>query len=112
MCGLAFPGGVEGLSDEEIDAQLANISPARQVTENTPPFLLINGDADFMVPLQQSRVMLVALEEKNVPAELIVKPGGGHPWPTIDQEVAVLEDWFDRQLGVEDATASSDGVRR
>ena len=31
-------------------------------------------------------------------AELIVKEGGGHPWPTIHEEVAVMADWFDKQL--------------
>jgi hypothetical protein len=29
---------------------------------------------------------------------LIVKAGGGHPWPTIHEEVAVIADWFDKQL--------------
>jgi hypothetical protein len=29
---------------------------------------------------------------------LIVKPGGGHPWLTLSQEVKVMADWFDKQL--------------
>ena len=37
-------------------------------------------------------------EAAGVSAELIVKPGGSHPWPTIHEEVAVLADWFDGQL--------------
>lgn len=32
-------------------------------------------------------------------SELIVKKGGGHPWLTMNEEVKVLADWFDRQLG-------------
>jgi S-formylglutathione hydrolase FrmB len=43
--------------------------------------------------------MRAALQAAGVPAELIVKPGGGHPWPTIREEVQVLAGWFDRQLG-------------
>ena len=42
--------------------------------------------------------MVAALERKQVPVKLIVKPGGGHPWPTIAEEVALMAQWFDRQL--------------
>jgi acetyl esterase/lipase len=77
---------------------LKQISPAHLVTAKTPPFLLIHGDADPVVPLQQSERMLAALKQAGVPAELIVKPGGGHPWFTIHEEVKVIADWFDKQL--------------
>jgi acetyl esterase/lipase len=77
---------------------LKQISPAHLVTPKTPPFLLIHGDADPVVPLQQSERMLAALKQAGVPAELIVKHGGGHPWFTIHEEVKVVADWFDKQL--------------
>ena len=51
-----------------------------------------------VVPLQQSRVMMAALEKKEIPAKLIVVQGGGHPWLTIHEEVALLADWFDQRL--------------
>lgn len=95
---LAFPKGIEGLSDEQIENGVVAISPARLVNEHAPPFLLIHGDLDFLVPLQQSKAMAAALRSAGVEAELIVKHGGGHPWPTISEEVQVLADWFDRQL--------------
>jgi acetyl esterase/lipase len=78
---------------------LKQISPAHLVTRQAPPFLLIHGDADPVVPLQQSERMLAALKEAGVAAELIVKKGGGHPWFTIHEEVKVVADWFDKQLG-------------
>lgn len=96
---LLFPNGAVGLSADEIRAKVEEISPARRVTSEAPPFLLIHGDADRVVPLEQSQVMLRALKEKGVPSELVVKPGGGHPWLTIHEEVKVMADWFDRQLG-------------
>jgi dipeptidyl aminopeptidase/acylaminoacyl peptidase len=80
---------------------VTQISPARLVTKHAPPFLLIHGDADPLVPLQQSEVMLEALKKAGVPAELIVKKGGGHPWLTLHEEVQVLAEWFDKQLGAE-----------
>ncbi len=95
---LAFPDGVEDLSDQQITAGLSAMSSARQVTPQAPPFLLIHGDADQAVPLQQSERLKSELKKNGVPVELIVKVGGGHPWPTIHEEVQVLADWFDRQL--------------
>jgi acetyl esterase/lipase len=95
---LALPEGLGSLTDDELAAKIRQISPARLVTADAPPFLLIHGDADPVVPLQQSAAMHAALEAAGVSAELIVKPGGSHPWPTIHEEVAVLADWFDGQL--------------
>ncbi len=95
---LAFPQGVSKETEAEITDKLKQISPARLVTPQAPPFLLIHGDADLVVPLQQSERILAALKEAGVPAELIVKPGGGHPWLTLPEEVQKLADWFDKQL--------------
>jgi acetyl esterase/lipase len=95
---LAFPDGVDNLSEAEVTRGLTEISPARRVTRESPPFLFIHGDSDPDVPLQQSERMVSALKQMGVSAELIVKHGGGHPWPTIHEEVAVLANWFDQQL--------------
>lgn len=95
---LAFKDGSVSGSDAEIDEKVKQISPARLVTSHTPPFLLIHGDADPIVPLQQSERMLAALKSAGVSAELIVKKGGGHPWPTLPEEVQIMADWFDKQL--------------
>ncbi len=89
---------INEMTTEEIVSVVKSISPAQLVTSDAPPFLLIHGDSDFLVPLQQSEVMRDALEEAGVPVELIVKPGGGHPWPTIHEEVAIAVDWFEAQL--------------
>lgn len=86
------------MSTEEIVAAVKAISPAQLVTSDAPPFLLIHGDADFIVPLQQSELFRDVLQEADVDVELIVKPGGGHPWPTIHEEVEVAVDWFEMQL--------------
>ena len=67
-------------------------------TDKAPPFLIIHGDADPVVPLSQSEKLQSALKACNVPCELIVKKGGAHPWPTIHEEVQVIADWLDKQL--------------
>jgi acetyl esterase/lipase len=96
---LLFTGGTEGHSAEEIEIKARELSPRYQVKEgNLPTFLLIHGDADPSVPLQQSEVFVEAVKAAGGSAELIVKPGGAHPWPTINEEVAVMADWFDKTL--------------
>lgn len=95
---LGFEGGVNGQTDEQIREKLTAISPSRQAHAAAPPFLLIHGDADPVVPLQQSELLRDALKAANVPVTLKVKAGGAHPWPTIPEEVAKLADWFDERL--------------
>lgn len=96
---LLFTGGVKGHSEEEIEAKARELSPRYQVKAgNLPKFLVFHGDADPMVPLQQSQVFVDAVKAAGGSAELIVKPGGAHPWPTIYEEVAVMADWFDKNL--------------
>jgi acetyl esterase/lipase len=96
---LLFAGGVEGHTEEEIKQAAEAISPARKpIPADAPPFFIIHGDADPMVPLQQSEKMVKALKDAGVSAELTIKPGGGHPWLTIPEEVKIMADWFDAHL--------------
>jgi dipeptidyl aminopeptidase/acylaminoacyl peptidase len=98
---LLFLGGAQGHSDDEIKEVAKAISPLYHVEKPTIPFLLIHGDADNVVPLSQSKKLVDALTKAGGSAELIVKPGGGHPWLTLPQEVKVMADWFDKQLAAE-----------
>jgi dipeptidyl aminopeptidase/acylaminoacyl peptidase len=66
----------------------------------TPWLALANHSHPPVVPLQQSQVLLAALKKAGAPAELIVKPGGGHPWPTLHEEVQLIANWFDKQLAM------------
>lgn len=95
---LLFLGGAKGHSEDEIKERAGQISPARLVKPPTVPFLLIHGDADPLVPLQQSQKMVAALKAAGGSAELIVKKGGGHPWMTLPEEVKIMADWFDQHL--------------
>jgi acetyl esterase/lipase len=74
------------------------MSPVYQVTPDDPPTLIIHGDADPVVPLQQSQLMIEKLKDARVPCDLIVKPGGAHGWPDIGNDVPALADWFDKYL--------------
>ena len=89
---------LNGKSDEELNELAKAISPLYQVQKPTIPFLLIHGDADEVVPLSHSQKLVKAIQSAGGSAELIVKEGGGHPWPTLPVEVAVMADWFDKQF--------------
>jgi acetyl esterase/lipase len=74
------------------------ISPIYHVTENTPPTLIIHGDADTLVPIQQAETIIDKLKEAKVPCKLVVKKGAGHGWPDWQQDTATCADWFDKHL--------------
>ncbi|MCX8107532.1 MAG: alpha/beta hydrolase [Verrucomicrobiae bacterium] len=95
---LLFIGGAANKSEDEIKKAAIAISPVSQVRQQPPPFLIFHGDADPLVPLQQSKKLVEALKAAGGKAELVVKSGGGHPWPTIREEVEVMAKWFDEAL--------------
>ena len=94
----AKEGALNGKSNEELQEMAKAISPLYQVRKPSVPFLLIHGDADEVVPLSHSQKLVKAIQSAGGSAELIVKQGGGHPWLTLPVEVAVMADWFDKQL--------------
>lgn len=53
-------------------------SPSTWVSQDDPPFLIIHGDKDPVVPLDQSQKLHEALEKAGVKSELIIIKGGGH----------------------------------
>lgn len=100
MKGLFFKDGdISNKSEEDFQAAFDKISPARKVNAAAPPFIIFHGTKDPLVPLEQSQILLDALKAAGVQAELHIKEGGGHPWPTIREEVGVMAVWFDANLG-------------
>jgi acetyl esterase/lipase len=75
-----------------------SISPALFVTADDAPTLIVHGDADPLVPLQQSQLILEKFKEAGVPAKLVVKPGAGHGWLTMIADINAFADWFDTYL--------------
>lgn len=74
------------------------ISPVAHVSAGDPPVLLIHGDRDELVPLQQSKRLEEALRASGVPVELIVREGKGHGWEGLDRDVTLMADYFQRHL--------------
>ena len=95
---LFWKEGVEGKSDEAIRERAMLLSPRHQVKGKTVPFLIFHGDADPLVPLQQSEVLVEALKAHDNDVTFVIVPGGAHPWPTIYEEVEQMAQWFNKVL--------------
>jgi acetyl esterase/lipase len=94
------PAAMMQLPDHPSDLLLAgagpgthdDAAPLRQVHPGAPPFLLLHGTADRLVPFTQSEALLDALRAAQVPARLIPVPGADHIFfgaPDIDELVTV-----------------------
>lgn len=84
------------------------ISPVNFITEHTAPTLIIHGDADKLVPIQQAELFISKAKAAGVPVKLIVREGKDHGWPEIFVDLKLLADWFDvyvcPETGLEPAT--------
>ncbi len=75
------------------------ISPITHVSEDDPPSLIIHGDKDFLVPIQQAEIIIEKLKAAKVPAELVVKKDAAHGWADMGKDMTTIVDWFDKHLG-------------
>jgi len=83
---------------DKLRAIYRSISPIYHATATAAPTLLLHGDKDQLVPLQQSERFAARLKELGVPVHLEVKRGEGHGWLTILNDMPTAPDWFDEQL--------------
>jgi acetyl esterase/lipase len=87
------------ISDEKRITEIAHqISPAYHATADDPPTLIIHGDADTLVPIQQAELILEKLKAAGVETKLVVKKGAGHGWGDFFKDNVFIADWFDAHL--------------
>jgi acetyl esterase/lipase len=85
-------------SDSKIKYYSKN-SPVNHVTEDDPPILLIHGDQDKLVPIQQSELMANQLKVVGVNHKFLVMKGQGHGWKTpLKNEMEDVLGWFNKYL--------------
>ena len=86
----------ERITDESKRREIGRqISPITHVSDDDPPTLIIHGDADKLVPIQQAEIIVAKLKEAGVEAKLVVKPDAGHGWANITEDLTLFADWFD-----------------
>lgn len=59
-------------------AGLKQLSPQTWISKEAPPFLMIHGTADSLVPVEQSETMCSQLRQQGTPCDLYKVPGAGH----------------------------------
>ena len=76
-------------------------SPVDFVDKDSAPFLILHGDRDQTVPLQQSQRLDAALRKAGVESRLIVVPGAGHGGPAFGTPEMGRQtgEFLDRHLG-------------
>jgi acetyl esterase/lipase len=77
---------------QENKDKCAAANPITYVASNNPPFLILHGDQDNLVPYQQSEFLRDALQKAGVPVTLKIIPGAGHGFggPDIDRQVTAF----------------------
>jgi fermentation-respiration switch protein FrsA (DUF1100 family) len=68
------------------------------VTTDDPPTILIHGDQDNAVPIQQSHQLIARLSDKKAPNRLVVRQGAKHAYPGWEADASLIADWFDAHL--------------
>jgi acetyl esterase/lipase len=74
------------------------ISPITHASADDPPTLIIHGDADVLVPIQQAELILDKLKSAGVETKLVVRKAAGHGWPDLLKDMSIIADWFDAHL--------------
>lgn len=70
-------------------------SPTTYIDPSDPPFLIIHGDKDPVVPFCQSEILFNELQKANVPSQFVPVPGGGHgPGVHVEKYINMMIDFL------------------
>jgi acetyl esterase/lipase len=95
--GVTHEGSKANLLGPNPDPALVHsLSNDTQVTPQTPPTLLVHAEDDHGVPIENSRLMLAALQKAGVPSALQEYPHGGHGFGFGPKQTAAPAGWLDR----------------
>ena len=85
----------------------ASVSPILHVDPQDPPTLLIHGDADELVGIENSELIYAEFQKHNVTADFITIPGAGHGFRGEDASKAAEARlaWFSAHLLKDSASA-------
>lgn len=109
---IEFPGNepdllLEAFGDSSYD-QATDQSPLHYVSQDDPPFLIIHGEEDSLVPFKQGQVFYDALKAVGVDATLVPVENAGHTFkaekkgrsisPTMPEIAELMSDWLVEHL--------------
>ena len=78
----------------------ARVNPITYVSKDDPPFLIVHGDQDPTVPINQSELLFASLKETAVSAHFHTIHGAGHGGPGFaSQDITdMVSSFFDQRL--------------
>ncbi len=99
-------GGVTFGVTQDGDPRLVAASPVTYITPDDPPFLILQGDADTVVPPEQSQEFYDRLTATGVEATLVMVKNAGHGFaptggpisPTRQEITQMVVDFFNQHL--------------
>jgi acetyl esterase/lipase len=80
-----------GVKEPSIEL-LKSASPISYVSPNAPPFLIIQGEKDKIVDMQQSQKLNQSLQSAGVATVLIVVSNAGHNFEAVDGAISPTRD--------------------
>jgi acetyl esterase/lipase len=88
------------------EVELARYSPVNYVSAGDPPFLILHGLKDQVVPPEQSQLLYEALRQAGVPAQLLLVENAGHGFedqggdiqPALDDLIQAVIDFYRKYL--------------
>ncbi|HKM45196.1 MAG TPA: alpha/beta hydrolase [Dysgonamonadaceae bacterium] len=89
----------KGFADQKF---VESVSPLYYITKNSPPVYIVHGDADPIVPYDQSVALYEKLKANNVKTKMLTIEGGGHGKFTKEEKSEMSKDmWaFLNELGL------------
>ncbi len=85
---------IGGKVDDNYD-KCALLDPVIYIDKRTPPFLILHGDRDVVVPACQSELLYSALQRAKVPSQYVLVNGGQHgPGMFTGQYFKMMTDFF------------------
>jgi acetyl esterase/lipase len=76
------------------------VSPVHYVSKDNPPFVILHGTHDTLVPYAQSEEFAAVLKDKGVAVWLQKLPGSGHGGPAFNKTAVIqlMQNFFDKYL--------------
>jgi acetyl esterase/lipase len=94
------PSLLMGCPIQECAEKTRTANPITYVTKDDPPFLIIHGMLDCLVPYKQSVILDDALRAKGVPSKLVLIPAGQHGGSAFDaaRYEQMIDEFLDANL--------------
>ena len=97
---------------QEMQKVAREASATTHGSRDDPPFLLIHGTNDRVVPFSQSELLHEALKKVGVTSVLVPVQGGGHGGFPSRQVADRLRQFFDKHLRGKDVVISSEPIKQ